>query len=193
MLKQQGKDIVTSTVHKYAKRLGYGRTSSEARRNWDEGSLDYKTSYLTKEIIEAIDGFMLGDGGIDIGKSSEKVGRLCCGVEHQEFCKFMMNFFKTYNANVSRGKADSMKNGIMYSGRTRVHPDLYEQYKRWYINVKGKNIKNAPKDVRITPVSVMLWYLGDGSVVVNKQSNTIILRLSTDGFPIDNVEMLQPS
>jgi hypothetical protein len=36
----------------------------------------------------------------------------------------------------------------------------------------------------------MMWYLGDGSLVVNEEKNTVMLRLSTDGFSKERVEFL---
>jgi hypothetical protein len=56
---------------------------------------------------------------------------------------------------------------------------------RWY-PICGK--KQPPDDVRITPLSVMMWYLGDGSLV--QGNNTVMLRLSTDGFLPEKVEFL---
>lgn len=48
--------------------------------------------------------------------------------------------------------------------------------------------KQPPNDVRITPRSVMMWYLGDGSCV--QTNNTVVIRLSTDGFDKERVEFL---
>jgi hypothetical protein len=79
-----------------------------------------------------------------------------------------------------------MSSGICYNGRTCSHPDIYSQYLRWYVNDCGK--KQPPDDVSITPLSVMIWYLGDGSLVKTKSSVTI--RLSTDGFSKEKNEML---
>jgi hypothetical protein len=83
-----------------------------------------------------------------------------------------------------------MKQGFFFQGRSRSHPDFYKQYQRWYRFRNGKFIKSVPTDVRITPVSVMMWYLGDGSVVHPKDDSTINLRLSTDGFTKDEVDYL---
>ncbi len=193
MLLKQNYNIHNGTLHSYAKRIGIGRDSSEARRNWDINSLDYNKTYIQDNMIEFLDGFLLGDGGINYNKKrkNSNVARFCCGVEYEEFCEYLMKPFLNLGSKIKKTESKSMKQGFMFSGSTRHHPDIYKQYLRWYPESKSKNlnrIKQPPSDVHITPVSVMMWYVGDGSVVVN--NNTIMLRLSTDGFSKNKVEML---
>jgi len=66
---------------------------------------------------------------------------------------------------------------------TRFHPDLYTICSRWY-TVNRKKI--VPKDVRITRQSVLLWYLGDGTLI--NKNNTCTIRLSTDSFDKSEIE-----
>ena len=191
MLKEQGYNIHSGTLHKYAKRIGIGRDRSEARRNLFPCSLDYKINYIQDNMIEYIDGYLLGDGGINFDKRSinNLIARLSCGVEYEEFCQYLMEPFKKLSSSVKKHKSQSMKQGFMFSGSTSNHPDIYKQYLRWYPeNKNGQRVKQPPEDVRITKDSVLFWYLGDGSVVV--KNNTISIRLSTDGFDKFKVEML---
>ncbi|KKK81369.1 hypothetical protein LCGC14_2814130, partial [marine sediment metagenome] len=60
------------------------------------------------------------------------------------------------------------------------HPDFKKQRTRWY--PQGKKI--VPKDVLLSPESVLIWYLGDGSV--KKYSVT----LHTNGFTQECVRFL---
>jgi hypothetical protein len=190
MLKNQGYNIHSGTLHKYAKQFNIGRNSSEARRIAFSDPLDYNISYLTEEIIEAIDGFTLGDGGIDPNRKKSRIrtARLRCGVQYEDFCEYLIKNFTVYRAIVRKNNSKNMKQGFIFTGSTRTHPDIYKQYIRWYPEVQGKRVKQPPEDVRLTPLSVMMWYLGDGSVVVKKGS--IVVRLSTDGFLPEKVEML---
>ena len=189
MLLKRGYNIHVGTLYDYAKKINIGRGASEARRNWDPKSLDYNISYLNDKMIENIDGFLLGDGGINYDKKTKsKVSRFCCGVQYEEFCNYLMDLFKEYNGSVVKRKSKKMKQGFMFSGNTRFHPDIYKQYERWYPKNGDKRWKQPPDDVKITPTSVMAWYLGDGSVVVKE--NSITLRLSTDGFAKEKVDML---
>jgi len=176
MLFSLGYNIHISTLRKYANKFDIGRSVSEASR-----SLDYDQSYLTEEIIEMVDGFLLGDGHIS---KNNTVARLSCGLQYEEFAKYLMKGFQSYSTSVDRYKDAGMSSGFQWQGRTRFHPDLFLQYQRWYHDSK----KQPPNDVRITAKSVMMWYLGDGSIVHGK--NTVTLRLATDGFLPEKVEFL---
>jgi len=191
MLLKQNYNIHNGTLHKYAQRVGIGRDSSEARRNLFPNSLDYNKKYIQEQMVEFIDGFLLGDGGVGFNKKRayNHVARFRCGVEHEEFCEYLMKPFEILNSTVKKHKAQSMNQGFMFSGSTSFHPDIYKQYLRWYPeNINGNRVKQPPEDIRITRNSVMRWYLGDGSVVV--KNNTVTPRLSTDGFAMDKVEIL---
>ncbi len=186
MLQEQGYNIAVGTVFKYAKKLGIGRDRSEAKRNREPNPLDFTASYMTELTIEAIDGFLLGDGNINSCKTDlVKSARLQCHLEHEEFCQYMSLPFISYGMRACKFKTINWQG---YHGLSRSHPDIYVQWQRWYGHNDGK--KQPPDDVRITPLSVMMWYLGDGSVVQPENGSTIMLRLSTDGFNVERVEYL---
>ncbi len=187
MLLEQGHNIAVGTLYKYAKKFGIGRDQSEAARNLDPNPLNWDASFMDERTVEAVDGFLLGDGNIS-SSNDRKSGRAQCNLEHEEFCRFMMLPFALYRPEVKQYKASSMKSGFCWQGRTRFHPDLQDQHQRWYPLLDGEPFKRPPDDVRITPRSVMLWYLGDGSLV--QCGDSISLRLSTDYFQDDSVEML---
>jgi hypothetical protein len=188
LLQHMGYNVWPSTVHKYLKKHGLGRTCSEAKRKLDPNAIDWNESHLDEGTLEAIDGFLLGDGHVQVYEPS-KSGRLTCGQEHQEFCLYQMSFFRKYDSQVQKVKHKKMSSGHVWCGRTKYHPDFFVQHKRWYrANPKGGYLKFVPDDIRITPRSLTLWYLGDGSVHLEK--NTIALKLHTNGLPPSDVEVL---
>ena len=188
MLKTQGHNIHNGTLHKYAKSVGIGRGASEARRNWDPDSLDYNKIYMDEEMLNWLDGFCLGDGGISPNKNTS-VARFSCGVEYEEFANYLMMPFITLGAKVKKRNSEAMNQGFIFNGVTRVHPEIYKQYLRWYPEVKeGIRGKQPPDDIRITKESVQSWFLGDGNLRVT--NNTIGVQLSTDGFTKERNEML---
>jgi len=160
------------------------RTSSQARRVVAK-SLDWDKSFLTEEQIESVDGFLIGDGYAHV-IHDKKISRFSCGVEHKEFSSYMRSFFLSYDpSELKYYPSSSGTSSGTWDFRTRYHPDLYIGGSRWYPPGMKKSV---PDDVRITPTSVMMWYLGDGTVIVNNKVNTIILRLSTDCFKREQVE-----
>jgi len=191
LLKKQGFNISIGCIYTYAKKHGVVRSVSEARQQHQNSSLDWSKSQINEPLIEAIDGFVLGDGGIR-QNTHGTAAKLRCGVEHLEFCSYQMSMFSAYQGIWTKTNDPSMNQGFRWDGRTTHHPDLLKQYLRWYpfVESKGKRDKQPPDDVRITPTSVMLWYLGDGSLIIDEEANTVMLRLSTDSFLPERVEFL---
>lgn len=188
MLLKEGYNIHIGTLHKYAKKFNIGRNATEARQNWDKRMLDYNKKYINKNDIEFIDGFLLGDGGAN---SSKKSARLQCSVEYKEFCEYLMYPFSHLKVKVKKINFKSMNQGFVFNGRTCFHPDIYQQYLRWYPkNKNGKRYKQPPNDVKITPESVMRWYLGDGTLSQSEDRSTVTVRLSTDSFDKERIDML---
>lgn len=191
MLHSQGTDVSLGTLLKYARLYGLSRSRSEAKRNRVDEPVDYNVSLMTESILESVDGFLLGDGHINPNPHPQiKSARLTCGLEYEEFCRYLMGHFSDWHPTIAGYAHGRMSKGIVWQGRTLNHPDFHQQLLRWYANEHEKWVKRVPGDVRLTPKSVLLWYLGDGSVVCDGSANTIILRLSTDGFEPACVETL---
>ena len=81
----------------------------------------------------------------------------------------------------SNGEKDGL--GI-WTTTSKFHPDLYTVYKRWY---NDNGIKDVPEDVSLKPMSIMLWYLGDGSLS-SRMTNSISLYFSTNSFSKKAIE-----
>lgn len=139
--------------------------------------LDYRKSFLDQS-SDFIDGFLLGDGHV-----SKKNCHISWSVKYQEFSDYIKNNLRDYNPNDSRRfqKDVRCKNGGYYTsrGNTKCHPDLVLQRARWY-----KDKKIVPRDVSLSPTSLMIWYLGDGTLT------NYGVTLSTDNFKNDDVDFL---
>jgi len=139
--------------------------------------LDYKTSFLGKT-TDFIDGFLLGDGHI-----SAKNCHISWSLKYQEFSDYIKANLKLYNPKDSRRfqKDVRCKQGGYHTtrGNTKCHPDFALQRQRWY-----KDKKIVPKDVVISPKSLMIWYLGDGTLT------DYGLVLCTDNFSESDVDFL---
>ena len=168
--------------------FGIKRRSSSLARRIVSGSPDWDISHLDESMISWIDGFLIGDGS---GRPNydKKIGRLSCMVQYKEFCQYMVSALKVYEPRPPKFYYYQKKNqfsdneGCWETG-TKAHPDLYKATIRWYTD---KHVgKQVPSDVRINATSVMLWYLGDGTVI--NKDNTCVVRLSTDSFPKEQIE-----
>lgn len=144
-------------------------------------TLDQNVSHLDENMIEAIDGFLLGDGNI---ATNSKNGRFSISSSQKEWCDYSMSFFTPYcpsTSRIARTVIDEKHPNSEWNSASLSHKDIKLSRDRWYPD--GKKI--VPKDVRITPLSTMLWYLGDGSL-----SNGQVICLATCGFSEVEIDMI---
>jgi hypothetical protein len=154
-------------------------------------TLNIDETYMTEEILEWLDGFLLGDGGINFNNRENFMGsRLHIGSSELEWAKYAMTKFNAYGTTEPKesGIIDEKHPNKTWSSRTLTHPDIVNQAKRWYSGINQS--KKVPTDVRITPTSILLWYLGDGSVTYGIDSNTYIVRFATCAFLIEDIEKI---
>ncbi len=180
LLQKQGTKVKPWTVSRRAKELGIVRGISEAIlvKDFKRPSIE-----LSEIEIEALDGFLLGDGSIQ--QQSSRSGRLSLTVQYEEFGKYLLSHFERYNPKWRQRYINSeryQKTLSQWSGETKSDKCFLEQRKRWY----PQSTKIVPQDIRLTPLSLLLWYLGDGSY---KPTDKCIF-LNTQGFAIEDVQFL---
>jgi len=159
-------------------------------------TLNIDESYLNEKTIEWMDGFLLGDGSMSYNKKTFKGARFSFGSSEKQWTSYAMSGLIKYNPRKASSKGWKFRpqkpSRPTFSSATKTHPDISLQARRWYPN--GKKI--VPPDVRITPTSILLWYLGDGSIGGCSRKKTLIstnLHLSTCGFtPEENKNILIP-
>lgn len=135
-------------------------------------------------VIQVIDGLLLSDASLGAINGRARL-------HQQSTCREFLEF--VYPLLIGYAPNEITYVGISHKARketfgftTSAHPDFDAQFLRWYPH--GQKI--VPKDVVLTPLSMKIWYYGDGSLVKIEKSNAIRLRLSTDGFPFEDVEFL---
>lgn len=153
-----------------------------------KSTLDIDISYLTEEVIEWIDGALLGDGYIGFNHKNYSSARIKIGTSEEEWAKYAMKKLSFYNPRspIIVGKICERRPNPIWMSETKMHPDIILQAKRWYSGVN--QTKKIPSDVRITPISTMLWYLGDGSYHYEPNGNMSHLRLATCAFDKKDLE-----
>lgn len=141
---------------------------------------------LTQEQLEVLDGAMLGDGCLYLHKH-ETNAQFCYLSKSRQHVEFVGQYFKEYFTN--RGIVDSQyfdkrtDKTYAHSGfRTHVNPIFTEQYNRWYPN----GIKHIPNDLILNPLTVLIWYIGDGAICHSNRSEHI--KLATQCFSKEEQE-----
>jgi len=145
--------------------------------------INYNKTYLNSAMIEWIDGFLLGDGSIRFStnkyRKTKNPGycRFSVASVKKQWMRYAISKFKVYNIKHEHKKRynNERNPNTLWINRTNGHPDITKQAIRWYPHPEC--IKRVPKDIVITPTSVLLWYLGDGSLVNNQN-----IKLATCAF-----------
>ena len=151
-------------------------------------TLDKDISFESEKMTEWVDGFLLGDGGIRFDRIYTKENKKCLyaryfiGSIYEEWVNFSMSKFKVYNSidACTNNFVDKKHPNPIWNSSTVGHPDIAKQVDRWYPYPERK--KRIPIDVRITPTSVLLWYLGDGTLSTNSS-----VSLATCSFTEDEI------
>lgn len=117
-----------------------------------------------KKFIETVDGLLLGDGHIT-PKGQLQIHQ---EITHSEWIynlqsKFWdigvvssVRFYPSRFGSI-RGKSFRTSAGLRLC--TSTYKELREQNKRWYLRDK----KVIPSDLQLTPLTMALWFFGDGS------------------------------
>ena len=186
-------DVSGNVVYLLLKEFGVQLRSISESVSMATRTLDYSVDYLAQDPLmkEVIDGLLISDASISHDKKAQ-YHRFSMSSSQEEFIKFSSSFIKElapylYDREAlgkSRGNKGYEKKRFSFS--TASHPSISKERIRWYRD--GKKI--IPKDIRITPMMLKMWYYGDGSIVTNKNSNTCVVRLSTDGFDTKDIEFL---
>lgn len=174
--------VSRGTIYKTMKKHNIGVRNKSHSVSIAMSVLDFNKTFLTENVIEWIDGFNLGDGyiGWDKRKNNTMGARFIIGSSTKNWSIYAMKGLRVYQPNVPKPyqKIDDKHPNQIWDSKTKTHPDIVKQAKRWYC--QGK--KKIPHDIRITPTSVLLWYLGDGSLSYTQKGNIARLRLATCDF-----------
>ncbi len=145
---------------------------------------------LSQEEAEFIDGALLGDGHITKPRGNScQFSYITSKRGHAEYIYQKLKRMavgECRNGPVRSNVYDkrTKKIYISYRFRTVSNRVFLGLRQRWY----PSGIKIIPQDVKVTPVSVLIWYLGDGSLIEANRSRYI--KLCTNGFDRTNVEQV---
>lgn len=142
---------------------------------------------LTDIQMQVLDGAMLGDGNLSCRHKNAELRYTSKSKEHIEF---IGNYFKNYLCP----KSYSVKTYIhpktdnsytSYKLRTSQNVDLTVQYYRWY---GTNNHKEIPLNLVLTPLTCLIWYIGDGTLSNGGRGQE--LKLCTNSFNVDKLNQI---
>lgn len=160
-------------------------------RHTNKDWMTNKPIELTQRQQEIINGALLGDGSVVkpknglnayfsyLSKSEEHVRAVCTELEDYVSPGFYYKYEEIYDKRTNKSYSH-------YVFRTQTNPTLTEIYNIWYKN----NIKIVPKNLVLTPLTCLIWYLGDGEL--HKCSTKVKgeIYLCTDSFSKEDIEQV---
>lgn len=150
----------------------------------------YDKKILTQMQLEILNGCLLGDGCLYLHKNA-KQACFSYTCKDKELTEYLYEVFKDFGGS---GVCYSQyldkrtgKNYTRYAFKTRVHPILTEIYYQWYKD----NKKIIPQELKLTPITCLYWYIGDGclSKRINKntkEKKSEVICLATNCFTYDD-------
>ena len=109
---------------------------------------------LTKNLQDYIDGMLLGDGCVVMNSHSGALYIQAFASRYEEWAKRIKEDFEVFGMH---SRFNEVEGGLLLA--TSTHPELTVFRERWY--PEGKKI--VPDDLVIEPITLLNWYLGDGS------------------------------
>lgn len=145
---------------------------------------------LNDEMLQIIDGSMLGDGCLYLHKhcTNALFAYASKSYQHVEYVtKPFMEY--SYNEGIKEVVVHDLrtnKDYKRYTFRTVVSETLTDQYNRWYKN----GVKHIPDDLVLTPLTCLIWYIGDGCLSGSNKTTSQEIKFATDCFEKDELEKI---
>lgn len=139
---------------------------------------------------EFLEGALLGDGHVTKprGQSCQfsytTSKRSHAEYVHEQLKRMVVNECKDGPVESHTYDERTEKTYTSYRVRAICNLSFYHLRNRWY--PEGKKV--VPSDVELTPLTMLLWYIGDGALLTPNRSQYI--KLCTNGFPKDNIEQV---
>lgn len=156
-------------------------------KNCKSNQIPDKFSSFQEEIIN---GLLLGDGSISHNKRLYPRLSISRQLQDKNYIYWHYKVFKDFYGTEPKyfksyhNKAKKFYEG--YACRTKSGKLFKELQNKWYSKNRKKTI---PSDLKITPYTLLIWFLDDGCVV-KKSNNNLIIKFSTDGFNKRDVKRL---
>lgn len=133
--------------------------------------------YLDEKQQEIINGSLLGDGCLRV-KNRGLLDNACfvkcqskldnAGTNKRSYMEWHYNELLPFSSGISVMKRDEE-----YEFRTRSVEAFTALESKWYRPSKPKRIKIVPKDIKLTPLSLCVWFMDDGSNYPEKRQAKI--------------------
>lgn len=129
---------------------------------------------LTDQLRRLLDGLLAGDGCL---YPENKAAYYLHGDSYKAFVDWLEDVLDSHGVEtISRWTTEGDTGWEAYHLRTRAYRELLGVEGRWYADRK----KRLPPDFELSPTTLLMWYIGDGSYIPQRWGeNNVILYSDT--------------
>ncbi|MDI6807046.1 MAG: helix-turn-helix domain-containing protein [Candidatus Aenigmarchaeota archaeon] len=144
------------------------------------------------KLLELINGTVLGDASIRVDKN--KYCYYSLNAKDKNFLKWIKRLFENFNipTYITLNNATSKVFALGFYINARQKIKLLSLRRRWYKKENGKTQKIVPKDLELTPMTLLFWFLGDGTLIRRKNDPNRVpfVVLATNTFSKEDIDSL---
>jgi DNA-binding XRE family transcriptional regulator len=144
------------------------------------------------KLFDMINGTLLSDASVRVWKN--KYFYYSLNAKDRDFLKWVDKKFRKVKLStyiVLNNKISKVFTlGFYINARSRK--ELSSLRDIWYKEVNGKTTKVVPKGLKLSPTTLLFWYLGDGSLIRRKNDANRVpfIVLATNSFSEEDVDFL---
>lgn len=155
----------------------------------------FKERNLSDEFMEYFVGFMLGDGYLSNRNKSKHSAQFIVTNKFPSHAHFVSQLLAREGidhivkiGDKQGGFKGSKASSTVYTKFYKTFSDLEEE---WYTTRSdGTHFKRVPSNLKLTPISLLSWYIGDG-YLVNLHGKPTRVQFCTDRYTDDEIRFLR--
>ena len=142
------------------------------------------------ELHEIINGNLLGDGSVR--SQNNKYFSFKITAKDIEYAKWLHSVFKNFQIKCWISQDNQKMFALWFYINSCPYPQLISLRNEWYKYKNSHIQKIIPRNLKLTPTTMLFWYLGDGCLVRRKNDENRVptIVLATNCFSKENVENL---
>lgn len=154
----------------------------------------FKKLDLSDEFMENFTGFMLGDGYLSNRNKSTHSSQFIIVNVNPSYIHSTARLFKSegieHTVRIKNRPGGFSGSRISSTLDTKFYVTFAELEDRWYDQRSdGTHYKVVPNDLKLTPISLLQWYIGDG-YLVNLKGSPVRVQFCTDRYTDDEIVFL---
>jgi hypothetical protein len=144
---------------------------------------------IDNNLQQIIDGLLLSDAWMMSNSIFSAEFRISS--KHDDIPKYLLKEFSKRDikcSHTSRNRHDKRTNKVYHCEefRTRAYVQFKKIRDKWYKD----GYKEPPTTLKLTPIVLYLWYVGDGCKITERNGKNAII-LCTDSFSDSSIELLR--